>query len=284
MKILAEFEVTKNLFDVSKKNILITGAAGYFGRYITRGFLESGAKVTILSRSEKLLKQSENYKKEFGSNRINSFKVDFYDHDEFKAVLEKIVNLMDVDVLINNACDLSARTGFNTQEGFLENSTYEQWKNAFESGIYWAALTTQIFGKQFISKNIKGSIINISSMYGIVAPNPQTYLNTDRFNPPGYGVSKAGIIALTRYTASFWGKHGIRCNALSPGPFANVEADGSNNVSQDDQFIDKLKEHTVLNRIGHPDEVIGALIYLASDASSFMTGHNLVIDGGWTIK
>lgn len=276
-------ENSGNLFDVSKKNILLTGATGFFGRYFSRGLLENGANVILLGRSDKLIEQTKKYKEEFGKERVNSFQVDFYKRKELKNCLEKIANEFDVHVLINNAYDISERTGFNSPKGRLENSTYNQWKSAFESGIYWAVLGTQIIGKQFIKKNINGSIINIDSMYGgVVSPGPELYKGTDKFNPPSYSVMKAGLLALTKYTASFLGKDNIRCNAISPGPFSNTEEESYNSVNKDDPFLERLKERTLLHRIGHPKELIGAVVYLSSDASSYMTGQNLIIDGGWT--
>jgi gluconate 5-dehydrogenase len=120
-------------------------------------------------------------------------------------------------------------------------------------------------------------------MYAVVAPSPALYEGTAFINPPGYSASKAALLALTRYTASFWGRHGIRCNAILPGPFSNIEDTGQNSVKQNDFFLDRLKARTCLGRIGHPDELVGPLLFLASDASSYVTGHALMVEGGWTI-
>ena len=121
-------------------------------------------------------------------------------------------------------------------------------------------------------------------MYAHVSPNPNLYKDTEFMNPPSYSVAKAGILAFTRYVASYWGKFGIRANTISPGPFSNTENQDSHNaVSDKSFFIDRLKENTSLKRIGHPTDLSGALIYLASNASSYMTGQALIIDGGWTI-
>jgi len=272
----------KKKFSLSDKTVLITGASGFFGGYMATTFLEAGATCVLVGRSDKLKTQADQYRKSFGEKKVKDFQVDFYNREAFKKTLEEIASVVAVDVVINNAYDLSPKTGFNTDTGTLEESTFDQWQAAFESGVYWAALTTQIIGKQF-KKRGGGSIINISSMYGIVAPDPALYEGRPFLNPPTYGVMKAGILALTRYTASFWAKHNIRCNAISPGPFSNTETESANSVEKNDPFLEKLKDKTLLRRVGHPNDLRGALLFLASDASSYMTGANIVIDGGWTV-
>lgn len=272
----------EEIFNISKKAVVVTGASGFFGRYIARAFLEVGANVILLSRKHRLFEQIESYRKEFGKARVSGFRVNFYKRKELKSLLKKIARKFDIDILVNNAYDLSEKTGFNTPSGCLEKITFSHWKAAFESGIYWPALTTQIFGEKMKRKR-RGSIINISSMYGIIVPSPKLYKDTRFLNPPTYCVNKAGIISLTRYTASFWGKYGLRCNAVLPGPFPNVETKGSNSVNSSNFFLQRLKKNTVLNRVGHPNDLRGILIYLASDSSSFMTGQTIVIDGGWSI-
>ena len=130
----------------------------------------------------------------------------------------------------------------------------------------------------------KGNIINISSMYGFVAPSPKLYADQKFINPPTYGVTKSGLISLTKYTASFWGQYGIRCNAISPGAFPNTESQSSNSVDKDNStFLNRLSDRTVLGRVGKPKDLIGALILLSSDASDYITGQVLQVDGGWTI-
>jgi NAD(P)-dependent dehydrogenase (short-subunit alcohol dehydrogenase family) len=119
-------------------------------------------------------------------------------------------------------------------------------------------------------------------MYAQVAPSPQLYEGTESLNPPGYSAAKAGLLAFTRYTASFWGSYGIRANAILPGPFSNTEDDGPNSVKANDPFLERLQNKTCLRRIGQPKELVGSLLYLASGASSYVTGQALVVDGGWT--
>jgi len=270
------------LFNIKDKTVLLTGASGFLGRYMAKGLLSSGARLIIMGSSERIESLFEDLKSDYSKDHVFMHRVDFYDTIKLKKVLEDISDKFSPDVLVNNAYDLSPKTGFNTEDGDILNSDFEMWKNSFNSGIYWAVLATQIIGRKMLDSK-KGSIINISSMYGIVVPSPLLYKDKDFFNPPTYATVKSGLIGFTKYVASFWGTYGIRCNAIAPGPFSNTEDDGSNAVNKNDDFLDRLKERTVLNRIGNPKELIGALIYLASDASSYMTGQVLVIDGGWTI-
>jgi len=129
----------------------------------------------------------------------------------------------------------------------------------------------------------RGNIINISTMYAVVAPHPGLYEGTSFLNPPGYSAAKAAMLALTRYVASFWGPFGIRSNAILPGAFSNTSGEGTNPVPANDPFLQRLRMRTCLGRTGAPEELAGALLFLASDASSYVTGHALVVDGGWTV-
>src|SRR3989338_672612 len=231
------------IFTIANKTVLITGATGFFGRYMAKAFLEVGARVILMARKEDALEsQIAAYRNTFGEGKAAGYVVDFYDHEKLGQTLQDIVASREIDVAVNNAYDLSEKTGFNSTEGTLENTTYETWLHAFESGIYWAVLTTQIVGRE-MKKKRTGSIINISSMYGgVVAPNPALYEGKPFFNPPTYSVQKSGIVALTQYTASFWGQYGIRCNAIAPGPFSNTETDTSNSVDRSDPFLERLKQ------------------------------------------
>jgi gluconate 5-dehydrogenase len=273
----------KSLFSLSGKTVLLTGASGYLGRTFGRALLENGARLIALGRSEKLHTQTKIWTSDFGSDRVFGYQVDMYDLLALEKVLDEIMEREHfIEVLINNAYELSPFTGFNTPEGTLETASLDQWTRHFTGGIYWPALLVKKLGPA-MKENKLGTIINISTMYASVAPNPNLYEGTSFINPPGYSVAKAGMVAFTRYVASFWGKYGIRANAILPGPFSNTEDAGPNSVQQNDFFLERLAARTVLGRIGNPDELIGALIFLASDASSFVTGQALVVDGGWTI-
>jgi gluconate 5-dehydrogenase len=273
----------QSVFSLKGKTAVLTGASGFLGRTFCRALLTNGARVVALGRSGRLEGEAKAWADEFGSANISVERVDMYDTSALNAVCDAIAKReRHIDVLINNAHELGVATGFNVPEGSLENSTFDQWQRNLQGGVYWAVQTTQRIGICMKHQG-HGSIINIATMYASVAPRPQLYEGTSSLNPPGYSASKAALVAFTRYTASFWGAFGVRANCISPGPFSNTEdTGGQNSVREDTTFVQRLKGYTVLNRIGRPIELCGALLFLASDASSYMTGQELRIDGGWT--
>jgi NAD(P)-dependent dehydrogenase (short-subunit alcohol dehydrogenase family) len=275
--------MSSNLFSLDGKTAIITGASGFLGRTFVQALLTNGARIVALGRSARLLKEAEEWEREFGKEKVAHFQVDMYDIAALGRVLDEIAHEeKTIDVLINNAHELGPGTGFNVPEGSLDAATMEMWMRNLTGGVYWAALTTQKLGTRMKQQH-SGSIINISTMYALVAPRPQLYADTAFINPPGYSASKAALLSFTRYVASFWGPHGIRANAILPGPFSNTEdVGGANSVDQDNPFMDRLRNFTCLGRIGQPHELVGALLFLASEASSYMTGQALVVDGGWT--
>jgi NAD(P)-dependent dehydrogenase (short-subunit alcohol dehydrogenase family) len=271
------------LFSLEGKTAVLTGASGFLGRTFALALLANGARVVALGRSERLKSEAERWANAFGANKVCVRQIDMYDREALDDVCSAIASEeRSIDVLINNAHELGAATGFNVPEGSLENASFDQWQRNLQGGVYWAVQTTQRLGVK-MKEQRRGSIINIATMYATVAPRPQLYEGTTSLNPPGYSASKAALAAFTRYTASFWGREGVRANCISPGPFSNTEdTAGQNSVTEDSPFVQRLKGYTVLNRIGRPVELCGALLFLASDASTYVTGQNLVVDGGWT--
>jgi NAD(P)-dependent dehydrogenase (short-subunit alcohol dehydrogenase family) len=271
------------LFSLKGKTAVLTGASGFLGRTFCRALLANGARVVALGRSERLESEAAEWAREFGSGCVAVERIDMYDVSALNALCDAIAaREARIDVLINNAHELGSATGFNVPEGSLENATFDQWQRNLQGGVYWAVQTTQRIGIRMKQQG-SGSIINIATMYASVAPRPQLYEGTASLNPPGYSSAKAALVAFTRYTASFWGGFGVRANCISPGPFSNTEdAAGQNSVEDDSPFVQRLKGYTVLHRIGRPRELCGALLFLASEASSYVTGQEIRVDGGWT--
>ncbi|MBI3074743.1 MAG: SDR family oxidoreductase [Parcubacteria group bacterium] len=272
-----------NLFSLEGKTVVLTGASGYIGSYFARALLSFGARVVLVSRSvEKLRVLKTTLTEEFSANRVTVYSVDLYDHDGARKRYEEILEREGpIEVLVNNAFDFSQKTGFNSPSGRLEKATYEQVRASFEAGVYWAFQPTQIFGGAMKERG-SGSIVNIATMYAVVVPSPMLYEGTEIFNPPGYSAAKAALVQFTKYSAAFLAPE-VRVNALSPGAVPNVETESANAITNDNPVLSRLVEKTPLGRVGHPEDLIGALVFLASDASRYMTGQNIVIDGGLTI-
>jgi NAD(P)-dependent dehydrogenase (short-subunit alcohol dehydrogenase family) len=277
--------MSKRMFsvDLSGKVSLVTGAGGYFGSAFAKELLENGSKVVLFDKDDRVVRLSEELADQYGSDRVQYYKADFYDEDEArKSISDACETNASLDILVNNAFEFSSRTGFNDPSGRLETISRDQWMRSFDSGVYWHAMATQVVGTKMKAQG-SGSIINISSMYAVVSPDPALYAGKTMFNPPAYSASKAAFLAFTRYVASFYGEFGIRCNAILAGAFPHVGIESDSRVD-DQEFLDRLRNKAALNRTGVIDDLLGPLLFLASDASKFVTGHGLSVDGGWTIR
>jgi len=184
-----------------------------------------------------------------------------------------------IDILVNNAAinDMVESPISMFESSKFENYPIELFRKVMDINVTGVFLTSQIFGQEMLKHN-SGSIINIASTYGIVAPDQSLYKDSEGkqqfYKSPVYPTSKGAIISFTRFLAAYWGNQGIRVNSLTPGGVEN---------NQDDTFIKKYSERTPLKRMAQANDYWGAIIYLASDASLYVTGSNLVVDGGWTI-
>lgn len=260
----------KQFFDMEGQVVGITGGGGYLGSAMAMGLSSAGADVFICGRNKKKIKFVANEARKRGyKGQIFYQSLDVTDTVKLEKFMQFILEKRKfLSGWVNNACSvISERQGQMTQDGV---------NTSLDLCLTQMMLGTQAAAEKMISTS-GGSIINVSSMYGMVSPQPQLYDNYSQFhNPPVYGAAKAGIIQYTRYAACHLAKNNIRVNCISPGPFPKKT------VQEETGFIQELEKRVPLNRIGEPIDLVGPVIFLLSQASAYITGHNLTVDGGWT--
>jgi len=257
------------LFSLQNKTALVTGGAGYLGTAISETLAELGANVIIASRNqEKNSQKSLELNEKYPGIKVTAIELDLLDQESISECVKKVDALYGgLDILINNA--------WSGNKNSFESISDEDWLYDIEMSL--TSVFRLIKAALPLLKRNKGIILNISSMYGHVAPDYRIYDGVKLTNPPSYGAAKAGVIQFTKYLASFLSPNGIRVNCLSPGAFPH-EA-----TQENIKFMEKLAAKCPLNRIGRPEELKGAVALLCSDASSYMTGQNICVDGGWAI-
>jgi len=257
------------LFDLSRKVVIITGAAGQLGGEFTRVLLKAGASVAAF---DIWLDNPKGRLKEIKSKKLFLVKVDITKKNSIKKGLKKVIQkLGDPNVLINNAALDTPPHISGDRVTTFENFSERFWEKVMEVNLKGMFLCCQVIGG-YMAKKRGGSIINISSVYGMLSPDQRIYEYKEKpfYKPVVYSVSKAGVLNFTRYLATYWAKKNIRVNTLTFGGVFN---------HQDERFIKNYSQKVPLGRMAKQDEYNGAVIFLASDASSYMTGSNLVIDG-----
>lgn len=250
-------------FNLDNKNIIITGGNGFLGSQITNALLNEKANVYIIDIKKPKKRTSAKY---FKSNITNE--------QDLKKILKFFkLKKIKIDVLINNAAidysPLKSKKNNFKLEAFPNNL----WDKDISVSLKGSYLCTKVFGS-YMSKFKKGSIINVSSDLGIIAPDQRIYKSSGFVKPVTYSVVKHGIIGLTKYTASYWGEKNIRCNAIAPGGIYN---------NQNSSFVKKINQLIPLGRMAKKNEYNGLILFLCSDLSSYMTGSIIVSDGGRTI-
>ena len=253
-------KITLNL---KNKNVILTGGSGFLGNQITNALLNESANVYIVDIKKPKNKTSAKFFKSDITNEKNLNKILKF----FKTKKIKI------DVLINNAAIDYPPSKSKKNNFKLEDFSNSLWDKDISVSLKGSYLCTKIFGS-YMSRFGKGSIINVSSDLGIIAPDQRIYKNSSFVKPVTYSVVKHGIIGLTKYTASYWGEKNIRCNAIAPGGIYN---------NQDKSFIKKLNRLIPLGRMAKKNEYNGLILFLCSDISSYITGSIIVADGGRTI-
>lgn len=271
----------KEMFDLTGKVAIITGGAGMLGEMHAEAIAEAGGHPILVDINGDLaVDKAKTISKKYGVDSIG-IKTDVTNKIEIETMLGAVIKRFGrVDILINNAADdpkVKAK-GEDSSWSRLENFPIEQWNRDIAVGLTGAFLCSQVIGSEMARRG-GGVILNISSDLGIVAPDQRIYLKQglpeekQPVKPVSYSVVKSALIGLTRYLATYWAGKNIRVNAICPG---GVQTD------QPDKFLEKLTFRIPMGRMAQKDEYKGAILFLVSDASSYMTGATLIIDGGRT--
>jgi len=252
-----------NQFSLKGKTAVVTGGAGLIGKPVSIGLAQAGAKVYVADISKKaakeLVKKNEN---------LDWIELDITNEKSVNSCIKTIVNKhKKIDIWVNCAYPRTIDWGNK-----FEDIKFESWKKNVDMHLNGYFLCCQKIAEQ-MKKQKKGSIINFSSIYGVVGPDFSVYDKTKITMPAAYSAIKGGVNTFTKYLATYYGKYGIRVNAVCPGGIFD---------NQPKKFIKKYEEKTPLKRMGKPDDIVGSVIFLASDASAYVTGHLLMVDGGWS--
>lgn len=270
-------------FMITDKVVIITGGAGLIGRRHMEAVLEGGGIPVLLDIfKEPLDKVKEEYLGKYPTATIETYVADITD----KACLEQIRDELltkygHIDGLINNAANNPKMEGGSKNMGAIQfhNLPLDIWNDDLAVGLTGAFLCAQVFGT-VMEKQGSGSVINVSSDYGVISPNQNIYRKEgipeeeQIIKPVSYSVVKHGLMGLTKYLATYWGKKGVRVNTLCPASLFN---------GQDETFVQKISELIPMGRMSRPDEYPATVLYMLSDASSYMTGATVILDGGRTI-
>jgi len=265
----------RGLFDLTGKVAVVTGGAGLLGEHFCSGLAESGANVAVIDLDEdksKGLAEKLNLQNETQNIGIGC---DVSDPASVKAMVADVIAAFgEINILHNNAAGKS-----DDLDAFFapfEEYSLDQWRKIVSVNLDGMFLVAQAVGKQMISQGKGGSIIQTASIYGLMAPDHRIYegsfyLNRQINTPAVYTASKAGVIGLTKYLATYWADKRIRVNTLTPG---------GTESGQNDEFKRRYSSRIPMNRMADAHEMVGALLYLASNASSYVTGQNIIVDGG----
>lgn len=264
-----------HLFSLQNKVAIVTGALGLIGQHYCRALAEAGAHVAVTDLDESACVAFA----EQISSRCIGIGLNVTDKSSAERARDILLRQYGrIDTLVNNAAinDMFESPKAAVEQSMFENYPLDLWRKSVDVNLTGVFLCSQILGAEMVRRG-SGSIINIASTYGMVAPDQSLYRNECGeqifYKPPAYSATKGAVIAFTKYLASHWGEKGVRVNTLTPGGVEN---------NQDRYFVESYSRKTPLKRMAVPTDYIGALIFLASDASSYMTGANLVVDGGWT--
>jgi len=267
-------------FDLSGRVAIVTGGVGLLGSEFCKTLAEAGATVAVVDLNDSASQAVADTLTKSGY-KAQAFAVDITQPDSVNAMVENVLSAFGrIDILVNSAAldpkfDPDAMKKGITP-GAFEDYPLEQWNAALNVNLTGMFLITQACVKPMLAQGKKGSIINICSTYGLNGPDQRIYIKDGErvaFKPVYYTVTKAGVMGFTKYLAAYYAGTDIRVNALTPGGVFN---------NHEDYFVKNYSAKTIIGRMAEKDEMNGALLFLASDASSYMTGNNVVVDGGWT--
>ena len=260
-------KTVEKLFDLKGKTCLITGASGYLGGAMARALAEAGGRVVVTSRElDRAVEVAGQLPDPNDVNHLGTV----LDHMDVDGLPERFQTISEqvgcIDVLVNN--------GHEHCPNDWTDISGEQFTRMLANATGYFLLS-RLVHQQAVDSGQPASIIMLGSMYGQVSSYPDAYRDLAPASSVAYHTLKGGVLQLTRHLAAYWAENSVRVNSLSPGPFP------AGSANQD--TVERLKDYSPMRRMGHPTELKGAVVFLASEASSYMTGQNLVIDGGWTI-
>jgi NAD(P)-dependent dehydrogenase (short-subunit alcohol dehydrogenase family) len=264
-----------NQFSLRGRTAVVTGASGLLGQQHVRALAAAGANVVVTDLDAAVCEEIE---ATLPTPAIGCALDVTKPESIQKALLQTLERFGQVDVLVNNAAvnDRFESPTLAAEQSRFENYPLAMWQHALAVNLTGVFLCCQIFGAEMARRG-RGSIINIASTYGLVGPDQSLYQQADGsqtfYKSPAYPATKGAIVNFTRFLAAYWGQAGVRVNTLSPGGVEN---------GQEATFIQNYARRTPLGRMAQPVDYQGAIVFLASDASAYMTGANLVVDGGWT--
>jgi NAD(P)-dependent dehydrogenase (short-subunit alcohol dehydrogenase family) len=263
------------LFSLAEKVAVVTGACGLLGKQHCEALAAAGAKVVVADLDEAA---AQPLAAGLGDGHL-ALGLDVTDRGSLERAKRRILETFGrLDVLVNNAAinDMFENPLLAAEQSMFEHYPLEMWDRSWKVNVTGVFLSSKVLGGVMAERR-SGSIINIASTYGLVAPDQTIYKHGEDkqafYKSPAYPVTKSAVIGFTKFLAAYWGKRNVRVNALSPGGVEN---------NQEEWFKNNYAARTPIGRMALPSDYRGAIVYLASDASAYMTGANLVVDGGWT--
>ena len=256
-----------DLLSLKGRVAIVTGACGWLGSAMSRGLAEAGARLVVTSRDEA---RAAEFAETLPGNGHLGLGFSQGETDTIPDFVSQVVERMGkIDVLVNNAYGATAPE--------IDTATAADFDYAYHVGVTGYFLLARDVMLHLRQRQAPGSIINIGSMYGVIGSYPSLYEGLPLNSAPNYHALKGGLVHLTRHLAAYWAQYNIRVNTLSPGPFPKPAM-----KAKAEEIVDRLEEKVPLGRMGRPDELKGIVVLLASDAGSYITGQNYLVDGGWT--